>query len=341
MAEHSFADPGRVGALGRKTNSETAPHLFGSGIASRRLINMGQRRELRIQMQLEVRVWGMDNTGKPFSQTARTVDISAQGARLAGLTGPKQLGDVIGVQHGNQKARFHVVWVGADGTAEQGQIGIACLEAGRCIWAEALEGSPDQLGQGPEILSPGATAGRPAPATGGAPQVERRRYSRYECSAGVQLRKEGTDLPTWAKLADISLGGCYVELLSPLPLQTLVEFAINADDLEICGRGVVRTAHPSVGNGIAFTQMKAEDWRRLNHLIARLASPTPRAPSLPAVHAVEPGIAQLLEVLLELLEKKGVLTRDEFLTELRIKSRPGEGGPQPTAQQKGKSSGTV
>jgi hypothetical protein len=37
-----------------------------------------------------------------------------------------------------------------------------------------------------------------------------------------------------------------------------------------------------------------------------------------------------------LLEKKGVLTRDEFLTELRrIKSRVGQVGPQPTAQAKG------
>jgi len=301
---------------------------------------MGQRGELRIYMQLEVRVWGMDNTGKPFSQTARTIDISAQGARLAGIIGPKQLGDVIGVQHGSQKARFHVVWVGADGTAEQGQIGIACLEAGRCIWAEALQGTPDQLGQGPQILSPGATVARPAPATGGAPQAERRRFSRYKCSGEVQLRKEATDLPTWAKLADISLGGCYAELLSPLPLQTLVEFTIQADDLEIRGRGVVRTAHPSVGNGIAFTQMKADDWRRLNQVIARLASPTPHEPSLPAVHSVEPGIGQSLQALLELLQKKGVLTRDEFLTELRIKSRLGEGGLQPTAQQKGKSSGT-
>ena len=203
----------------------------------------------------------------------------------------------------------------------RGRSALPVWRPGRCIWAEALEGPPDQLGQGPEILSPGATVARPAPATAGAPQAERRSFSRYKCSGGVQLRKEATDLPTWAKLADISLGGCYAELLSPLPLQTLVEFAIHADDLEIRGRGVVRTAHPSVGNGISFTQMKADDWRRLNQLIARLASPTPRDPSPAAVHSVEPGIAQPLEVLLELLQRKGVFTRDEFLTELRIKSR--------------------
>ena len=283
-------------------------------------------RELRIPIQLEVRVWGMDSTGKPFSQTAHTVDISGRGARLAGIASPQQQGDVIGVQHRDQKARFQVVWVGAEGTAAQGQIGIACLDAGRCIWAAALEATPGQFGQGPEILRPGATTARPTQAMGSVTQVERRRYPRYKCAGGVQLRKESTDSPTEATLTDIGLGGCYAELLSTLPLQTPVEFAIQADGLEIRGRGVVRTTHPLVGNGIAFTQMKADDWQRLNQLIVRLASPTPREPSLPAVPAVEPDIAQPLQVLLELLEKKGVLTRDEFLTELRrIKSRLGAG----------------
>ena len=297
-------------------------------------------RELRVPMKLEVRVWGMDSTGKPFSQMARTVDISGQGARLAGITGPKQLGDVLGVQHGNQKARFQVVWVGAKGTADQGQIGITCLDAGRCIWAEALKGAPEEFGQGPEVLSAGEAVAGPTPAAGGATQSERRRYPRYACAGAVHLHNENTTLPTWARLADIGLGGCYLELLSPLPLQTPVEFAIQADDLEIHGRGVVRTTHPGVGNGVAFTQMKADDWQRLNQLIARLSSPTPRVEPPPAVPAAEPDLAQPLQVLLELLEKKGVLTRDEFLTELmRIKSRVGPGGAQPTAQPKGKSSG--
>lgn len=292
-------------------------------------------RELRIPMELEVRVWGMDSTGKPFSQTARTVDISGQGARLAGITGPKQLGDVLGVQHGDQKARFQVVWVGANGTADQGQIGIACLDASRCIWAEALQGAPDQFGQGPEILSAGATPAEPAPAAGSATPAERRRYPRYACSGAVRLHNENTNLPTWARLSDIGLGGCYLELLSPLPLQTPVELAIQADDLEIHGRGVVRTMHPGVGNGVAFTQMKADDWRRLNQLIARLSSPTPCEQPPPAVPVAEPDLAQPLQVLLELLEKKGVLTRDEFLTELRrIKSRVGSGGAQPATQSK-------
>jgi hypothetical protein len=80
-----------------------------------------------------------------------------------------------------------------------------------------------------------------------------------------------------------------------------------------------------VGNGIAFTQMIAEDWQRLHQLIARLAAPTPREVTAPpAVAPVQAVATPPLEALLQLLEKKGVLTRDEFLAELTtIKLRSG------------------
>jgi hypothetical protein len=289
-------------------------------------------RELRVPMQLEVRVWGTDVTGKPFFQTAHTAEVSAKGARLEGITCLKQVGEVIGVQHGNQKARFRVVWIGEKGTPEQGQIGITCLDSDKCIWTEALQETEtkEEFGQGPEILSteaaPAPAAPTPPPATtGGDSRVERRRYPRYQCSGTVRLSKEGTDLPVWVRLADIGLGGCYVETLSPVPLQTTVELVIEAEGLQIRGRGKVRTLHPSVGNGIAFTQMVADDWQRLHQLIARLAAPTPREVTAPpAVSPVQAVATPPLEALLQLLEKKGVLTRDEFLAELTtIKLRSG------------------
>ncbi len=280
-------------------------------------------------MQLEVRVWGIDVKGKPFFQTARTSEVSVKGARLEGITCLKQVGEVIGVQHGNQKARFRVVWIGEKGTPEQGQVGITCLDSDKCIWAEALQETEtkEEFGQGPEIVSAEAAPAAPTPppaTTGGDSRAERRRYPRYQCSGTVQLGKEGTAPHVWVRLADIGLGGCYVETLSPLPLQTNVEFVIQADELEIRGQGKVRTLHPSVGNGIAFTQMVADDWRRLHQLVARLAAPAPREVTAPAAAPVQAVTTPPLEALLQLLEKKGVLTRNEFLAELtaiKLRSR--------------------
>jgi hypothetical protein len=95
-----------------------------------------------------------------------------------------------------------------------------------------------------------------------------------------------------------------------------VELAIHVDELVIRGRGKVRTSHPSVGNGIAFTQMTADDWKRLHQLIARLAAPTPREATAPAAPIVHADTTPSMEALLQLLEKKGVLSRDEFVAEL-------------------------
>ncbi|HEV7522783.1 MAG TPA: hypothetical protein VGP89_16900 [Candidatus Angelobacter sp.] len=36
-------------------------------------------------MPLAVRIWGLDSEGKVFSQNARTLDITASGARLYGV----------------------------------------------------------------------------------------------------------------------------------------------------------------------------------------------------------------------------------------------------------------
>ncbi|MBV9341614.1 MAG: hypothetical protein JO159_12080, partial [Acidobacteria bacterium] len=98
------------------------------------------------------------------------------------------------------------------------------------------------------------------------PQQERRRYPRHQCVGKVLLRKEGTPVFASAKLTDVALGGCYAETFSPFALETAVEFLIQADELEIRGCGLVRTVHPAMGNGIAFTQLAADDWRRLNEL---------------------------------------------------------------------------
>ena len=289
---------------------------------------MGSLSQLQVPAQLEVRVWGMDASGKPFFQTAHTITISSQAATLTGVTCLEGPGEVIGVQHGDQKARFRVVWMGRGGTADEGQLGIESLDADKCIWAEALEQASSGDGPDPEPEVPGP---EPAPqSTQAASTRERRRYPRYRCSGTVQLSKEGGGPSVWMNLADIGLGGCYLETLSPVPLNTNVQLLIHIEDMNIRGRGKVRTVHPTVGNGIAFTHMSAEDWKRLHQLIARLDATGSRQTKVPASRpagppaaapppvraAVQDDTRQSLEALLQILERKGLITRDEFLAEL-------------------------
>lgn len=268
-------------------------------------------REVRVPLQLPVRVWGLDASGKAFSHNAQTIEISALGARLRGVE-RVQAGDIVGIQFGEAKARFRVVWVGTE-QDRAGQVGVECIEPGKCIWVEVLEkAAAEEKAVFKPAVPPGTTAeAGPAPA-GDWPAVERRRYPRFRCSGALRAKQVGTDFVSVQRLTDISLGGCYGETMAPFALNTVVDMTIEVGGDAIHARGMVRTQHPSMGNGIGYTEITSEDWKKLVRAIQHLGGSdvvldAPR----------EPEIGDAIEALLSLLQKKGVqITRDEFFDEL-------------------------
>src|SRR5215813_1172066 len=103
---------------------------------------MAQLLEPRIQISLDVKVWGMDLAGKPFVQHARTVNATSVGARLIGIDCVRE-GEVISLQHGAQQSRCRVVWVGRD-VAKARQIGIQSLDTERSLFGASLRGAAKQ-----------------------------------------------------------------------------------------------------------------------------------------------------------------------------------------------------
>jgi serine phosphatase RsbU (regulator of sigma subunit) len=65
---------------------------------------------------------------------AHTVDISNSGARIAGLEEPLEPAEIVKVECGNREAPFRVMWIGAPGTANAGQVGLECLAADADLW---------------------------------------------------------------------------------------------------------------------------------------------------------------------------------------------------------------
>ena len=95
------------------------------------------RKKPRVPKTFRVIVKGTDSKGHPFAQSAYTVDLSEDGARLDGigfLTSPGQTIEVRRLWH---KARFRVVWVGHVGTTESNQAGVV-LESEKNIWRVEL-----------------------------------------------------------------------------------------------------------------------------------------------------------------------------------------------------------
>jgi hypothetical protein len=231
------------------------------------------RSEPRTSHQSAVRVFGMDSAGRPINQTGWTVDISQHGARLKGLPYWNAPGETIGVRCGAEKARFKVVWIGQPGTAQQGQVGLHCLEPGKFIWGiSAPTTEARSISTAAGIVQPG---GVPRPPIGTALHVtggrnNRRRDARYCATGGAKIQEMGSPAGQWTMIHDISIGGCYVETTTPLRPGAQVDAVVHIGDIQITSRGEITVADRMVGMGVRFTDMTPLNRQRLESLIDQL-----------------------------------------------------------------------
>jgi hypothetical protein len=100
------------------------------------------RKKPRIPKTLRVIVKGTDPKGHPFAQSAYTVDLSQDGARLDGIGFLTSPGQTIEVRRRWRKARFRVVWIGHVGTSESNQVGVYRLQSEKDIWRVELPETP-------------------------------------------------------------------------------------------------------------------------------------------------------------------------------------------------------
>jgi hypothetical protein len=210
---------------------------------------MDKRPETRVATVILVRVWGMDADGRPFFQNANATNLSSEGAMIAGISHRLKSGEVIGVQHGEKKARFKVVWVIDGGVARQIEAGVQILPNQQIPW--------HQLAQPQK--------------TEAVPSKNKRRYVRHKVLFPLEIGFEDsrrTHMQTNA--TDIGGRGCYVETLLPLPLGTKVKITFWMDSEKIQTSGVVRASDGGVGMGIEFTQLDNQVQDRLQKHLDKL-----------------------------------------------------------------------
>jgi hypothetical protein len=252
-----------------------------------------RRREDRVAISLPVRVWGMDANHRPFTQTATTLDLTRTGVRLGGLAALLASGEVVGVQHGGEKARFRVVWVGRKGSSQHGQAGLTCVEPGKYIWGAPLQrlaaSSPPPLAHTPPKPVPPVqppVAEKPLNAVGDT-NAERRIQTRFNCTGSAQLDNVDGH-KAWGTVSDIGPGGCYIEMpvVPPAGMRIQLKVALYGTEFH-CGAEIL-SSYPNVGMRVSFVQMSEEDTDRLNAVLARLAGgcTVPVAPE-PAFKAEE------------------------------------------------------
>jgi hypothetical protein len=244
---------------------------------------MGRRSEQRIAISFPVTVHGSDSRGNQFTVATETFDISLSGASVKGLNTITEPGAKLDIESGDQNAWYSVQWIGKSGTSKAGRIGVRCLEPGKYIWGVPAKGSePDTY----DPSKPEPVAKR-APAPGGAYAAppsfggdERRKFARHACRIETQVVTEDGSIGVPGTITDVSLGGCYVEMLSPLPVDSSIHLSLNPGTSTLHMSGKVRSSQMGLGMGVSFTGMGPEDFEKL----WRFAPPT----SDPAVTAKTP-----------------------------------------------------
>lgn len=108
------------------------------------------RKKPRVPKSVRVVVRGKDPEGRDFTQSAFTVDLSQDGARLDGVGLLTARGQTIEIRRRWRKANYRVVWVGQMGTAESNQVGLFCMEPGKNIWSVKLPDAEPAQPEGPE-----------------------------------------------------------------------------------------------------------------------------------------------------------------------------------------------
>ena len=211
---------------------------------------------------------------------AHTIDLTECSARVGGLNVMLEPGETVEIKRKAQKAKFQVIWMGAPGTAMEGQAGFHGLEPDRPIWdvdfaqpvagdeSNTPEPGPEQRAANPSIIK----IPIPTPAPTSATQ-ERRLNPRYACEGAATVRALTGNLVAHGPVKDISSGGIYMETLIPFPVNTAVNIKLAIADVWLDVRGEVRASHASMGMGIAFHKLAPELSGKLDHILQTLKRP--------------------------------------------------------------------
>jgi hypothetical protein len=211
---------------------------------------MSRRSEPRKEVQVPVRIFGTDAAGAVFSGKALTVNVSAKGVELAGVFTKLTLDEIIGLTYGTNKAYFRVKWIGAADTTKSGHIGLMNISPEKPLWDFPLPL--------PTLDPYQATFS------------ERRRHPRFRCHNPIEIHVHN-GASFWGTVADLSLGGCYVEMPIPLEPKTKLRVGIWIEQLKAWAEDEVAHRTPGMGFGVKFNQISEADLNQIRIFLENLA----------------------------------------------------------------------
>src|ERR1700687_2592882 len=100
--------------------------------------------------------------------------------------------------------------------------------------------------------------------------LERHRARRYSFHANSELTDLRSETQTKEQTSDLSLFGCHVDTLKPLPPGTKIRIKISHRSESLEALGTVAFVRPNAGMGIFFTRIEPDEQLVLDKWIAQL-----------------------------------------------------------------------
>jgi len=85
---------------------------------------------------------------------------------------------------------------------------------------------------------------------------ERRRTPRYVFIASAELYEQQSDVRVSSRVSELSLHGCYLDMMNPFPMGSLLLVKIFSGDLTFQAKAKVVYATQNMGAGVTFLDVE-------------------------------------------------------------------------------------
>ena len=103
----------------------------------------------------------------------------------------------------------------------------------------------------------------------GTPKRRERKYPRVKVSVPAEARHVMENYPRRGQIANLSEGGCYIEMVQTLEPPSCVDVVLWLDTEKIQARAEVVTRNAHLGNGIRFLRISDGDKLKLRAFVEK------------------------------------------------------------------------
>ena len=208
--------------------------------------------------------WSLVGQEGRGAEMACTYDIHPHGARIVG-TRPVNVGDLILVERGRNKAMCQVVWSADPASPLRGQFSVQCVE-GRTPWEEELRHIEERY---QPLIAERLRGAKSSSSFSGA-DVNRRRRPRFYVEGEAEVM-DGA-LRVAGEVQQISEYGARLAAIEPLRPGTDFRLMLNVFDVSLALKAQVKYLVENFGMGVEFHQIRLGDRPLLDYVLSKVRS---------------------------------------------------------------------